>query len=215
MIKINKNSEPNILRNNKVAWTTDLLGYIARNEKIPSNLSNRYNQDDVKNELRNECSNKCMYCESPIAHVSYEHIEHIKPKAKTKFPELTFEWTNLGLACPVCNMNKGDEYDINLPIINPYIENPSDFIFALGHFLYHRAANAKGELTKRQLKLNRPELIERRQERLESISRLIDKYHLETNFTLQQAIRAEIEIEISEDKPYSLCAKSIFNAMMN
>ena len=112
-------------------------------------------------------------------------------------------------------MNKGDEYDNNLPIINPYIENPSDFIFALGHFLYHKPANSKGELTKRQLKLNRPELLERRQERLESISRLIDKYHSETNLTLKQAIRVEIEIEIEDDKPYSLCAKSIFEAMMN
>ena len=200
---------------NKATWTTELLGYIGRNEKVPSNVANRYNHNDIKSELRNECSNKCMYCESPVAHVSYEHIEHIKPKAKTKFPQLTFEWTNLGLACPVCNMNKGDEYDNNLPIINPYIENPSDFIFALGHFLYHKPANAKGELTKRQLKLNRPELLERRQERLESITRLIDKYHSETNQTLKEAIRVEIEIEIEEDKPYSLCAKSIFNAMMN
>jgi 5-methylcytosine-specific restriction endonuclease McrA len=215
MIKINKRPEPNILTVNKAAWTAELLGYIGRNEKVPSNVSNRYNQNDIKDELRNECSNKCMYCESPVAHVSYEHIDHIKPKAKTKFPELTFEWTNLGLACPVCNMNKGDEYDNNLPIINPYIENPSDFILALGHFLYHKPANTKGELTKRQLKLNRPELLERRQERLESISRLIDKYHSETNLTLKQAIRAEIEIEIEDDKPYSLCAKSIFEAMMN
>lgn len=215
MIKLTKNAEPDILTDNKAAWTIELLGYIARNEKVPSSLSNRYNHNDIKDELRNECLNKCMYCESPIAHVSYEHIEHIKPKAKTKFPALTFEWINLGLACPVCNMNKGDEYDNHLPIINPYTENPSDFIFALGHFLYHRPANTKGELTKRQLKLNRPELIERRQERLESISRLIDKYHSETNLTLKQAIRSEIEIEIEEDKPYSLCAKSIFDAMMS
>jgi uncharacterized protein (TIGR02646 family) len=214
MIKINKGVEPNILTTNKVNWTNELLGYIQRNEKVPSNVSNRYNQNDVKESLRTECQNKCMYCESAVAHVSYEHIEHIKPKAKTKFPELTYEWTNLGLACPVCNMNKGDEYDINLPFINPYTENPSDFIFALGHFIYHKPANTRAELTKRQLKLNRPELLERRQERLESIIRLIDRFHSETNPTLKDAIKSEIEIEVEQNKPYSLCAKSIYDAMM-
>ncbi|WP_282042841.1 HNH endonuclease [Winogradskyella flava] len=214
MIRINKTAEPNILTINKANWTAELLGYINRNEKVPSSVASRYNQDDVKQTLRVECKHKCMYCESAVAHVSYEHIEHIKPKAKTKFPELTYEWTNLGLACPVCNMNKGDEYDVNLPIINPYIENPSDFIFALGHFLYNKPASAKAELTRRQLKLNRPELLERRQERLESIIRLINRYHAETNPTLKNAIWTEIDVEVADDKPYSLCAKSIYDAMM-
>lgn len=214
MIKISKKPEPNILSVNKVNWTNELLGYIRRNEKVPSSVSNRYNQQEVKIVLRNECRNKCMYCESPIAHISYEHIEHIKPKAKTKFPELTFAWENLGLACPVCNMNKGDEYDVDLPFVNPYKEEPSDFIFALGHFIYHQPANARGDLTRRQLKLNRPELLERRKERLDSIIRLIEKYHSETNQTLKNAIKEEIEIEIMDDKPYSICANSIYNAMI-
>jgi uncharacterized protein (TIGR02646 family) len=215
MIRINKSNEPAILQNNKTAWTTELLGFIGRNEKVPDNVSNRYNNDEVKTLLKNDCKNKCMYCESLVSHVSYEHIEHIKPKAKTKFPDLTFEWSNLGLACPVCNMNKGDEFDANLPFINPYIEDPSLFIFALGHIIYHKPGNQRGEVTKRLLKLNRPELIERRFERLESIFRLIDKYHSETNPILKQAIGEEIEIEVQDDKPYSLCAKSIYNAMMN
>ena len=116
MVKINKLAEPNILTLNKVNWTTDLLGFINRNEKVPPSISSRYNQDDIKKTLRDECNNKCMYCESTIAHVSYEHIEHIKPKAKTKFPELTYEWTNLGLSCPICNMNKGDEYDLKVDV---------------------------------------------------------------------------------------------------
>lgn len=214
MVKINKKPEPVILRVNKVNWTNELLGFINRNEKVPSTVSNRYNQDEVKQLLRTEVNNKCMYCESSVAHVSYEHIEHIKPKAKTKFPALTFEWSNLGLACPVCNMNKGDEYDVNMPFINPYLDDPSDFIFALGHFIYHRPANPRGELTKRQFKLNRPELLERRHERLESIVRLIDKYHSETNQTLKKAIKSEIEIEVQNDKPYSMCAKSIYDAMI-
>lgn len=215
MIRINKGVEPNILTNNKATWTTELLDYINRSEKVPEGVYSRYNHNEVKNSLRKECSNKCMYCESPVAHVSYEHIEHIQPKAKSKFPLLTYEWNNLGLACPICNMNKGDQYDIDLPFVNPYTEDPSLFFIALGYIIYHKAANRRGELTKRVLKLNRPELIERRSERLEAITRLIDKYHSETNLILKEAIKTEIEIEIQPDKPYSLCAKSLYDALMN
>ena len=215
MIKINKGAEPNILVDNKTAWNADLMGYINAGLKVPDGVSNRYNNTEVKAALRTECNNKCMYCESAVSHVSYEHIEHIKPKARTKFPTLTYEWNNLGLACPVCNMNKGDDYDPNLPFINPYIDDPTLHFVALGHLIHHKPANQRAELTKRILKLNRPDLIERRLERLESISRLIDKYHAETNLILKEAIKIEIEIEILDDKPYSLCAKSIYNALMN
>ena len=214
MIRITKNPEPQILADNKIAWTNQLMGFIGLNQQVATAVYSRYNQIDVKNTLRNECKGKCMYCESMIAHVSYEHIEHIRPKARTLFPELTYEWTNLGLACPVCNMNKGDEFDIHLQIINPYVENPSDYILAIGNFIYSRPANPKGELTKIQLKLNRPELLERRQERLELITLLINRYHSEGNLTLKNAIKAEIEIEIDSDKAYSLCAKSIFDTLM-
>jgi uncharacterized protein (TIGR02646 family) len=215
MIKINKGPEPNILMNNKAAWTAELMGYIHTNVKVPEGVYSRYNNDEVKTALKTECSNKCMYCESHVSHVSYEHIEHIQPKAKTKFPTLTYEWTNLGLACPVCNMNKSDEYDANLTFINPYVDDPTLFFVAIGHFIYHKHANQRAELTKRLIKLNRPELIERRLERLESISRLIDKYHAETNLILKEAIKAEIEIEVLDDKPYSFCAKSLYRALMN
>jgi len=215
MIKINKGAEPNILVSNKAGWTAELMGYINASAKVPDGVSNRYNNDEVKTALKAECLNKCMYCESPVAHVSYEHIEHIKPKASTKFPTLTYDWNNLGLACPVCNMNQGDEYDVNLTFINPYVDDPSLHFIAIGHFIYHRPGNQRAELTKRIIKLNRPELIERRLERLESITRLIDKYYTEPNSILKDAIKAEIEIEILEDKPYSLCSKSLYNALMN
>lgn len=215
MIKINKSAEPNVLSINKMAWTTELMEYINADTKVPDGVYSRYNCSAVKEVLRKECQNKCMYCESQVSHVSYEHIEHIKPKAKTKFPQLTYEWKNLGLACPVCNMNKGDEYDINLPFIDPYVDDPSLYFVALGHFIYHKNANPRGELTKRILKLNRPDLIERRLERLESIARLIDKYHSEANLTLKTAIKAEIETEILDDKPYSFCARSLYDALIS
>jgi len=40
---------------------------------------------------------RCAYCESAIRHKG--HIEHFRRKNPQHFPELTFVWTNLFLAC--------------------------------------------------------------------------------------------------------------------
>lgn len=40
---------------------------------------------------------RCAYCEGAIYHAG--HIEHFRRKNPAHFPELTFEWTNLFLAC--------------------------------------------------------------------------------------------------------------------
>lgn len=214
MIRINKGTEPNILRDNKASWTEKLLEHIRKNEDIPKTLASNYNHSDVKSALKTECRNKCMYCESVVSHVAHEHIEHIKPKAKNRFPELTFEWQNLGLACPVCNINKGADYDQLAPFINPYVDDPDQFLVALGNFIYNKPANDRAEITVRSLELNRPELIERRMERLEAIKSLIERYHSQTNATLKNAILDEIHHEISENKPYSICAKSLYDALI-
>ncbi|MDY0983153.1 retron system putative HNH endonuclease [Microbacterium sp. CFBP9023] len=45
----------------------------------------------------NEYGVRCAYCEGPI-YVD-GHIEHFRRKNPAHFPELTFEWSNLFLAC--------------------------------------------------------------------------------------------------------------------
>ncbi|WP_182275259.1 HNH endonuclease [Bacillus velezensis] len=34
---------------------------------------------------------------------------------KEKFPDLTYSWENLTLACPKCNLNKEEYYEDELP----------------------------------------------------------------------------------------------------
>lgn len=48
MIKLNKGPKPQVLVDNATNWTNELLGFIQRNEKVPSSVSNRYNHSDVK-----------------------------------------------------------------------------------------------------------------------------------------------------------------------
>jgi hypothetical protein len=189
------------------------MRFVHSGEKIPDAVQNRYNQPDIKNALKEEAKSKCMYCESPIGHIAYEHIEHYRPKAANKYPELTFEWTNLGLACPVCNLNKKDEFDENCTFINPYLENPDDSFIALGHFIYHKPNNPRAELTEKLIGLNRPELIERRKERIDTIRGLIDLYAKESNPTLKKILEKELDIETDIDKPYCMCVKSVVKAM--
>lgn len=209
MIKISKGEEPKILHDNSNAWVDSLLRYIHRNQKVPSALGSKYNHPEVKEALKKETYSKCMYCESTVAHVSYEHIEHIKPKAKEKYPELTFDWENLGLACPKCNMNKGDEFDPHLPLLNPYVDQPNEHLFAAGPYIYGRPGKARGQLTEKLLDLNRVELIEQRLEKIEAIRQLMDSYEKEQNLTLKKLILKELLKELGVDKAYSFVTNSM------
>src|SRR5258706_1370724 len=96
MIKLTKGAIPASLVANAVTWRDQVLAHHQAGTPVPLALASNYNQDDVKSSLETETNGKCMYCESKIAHVTYAHIEHYKPKKQGMFPELTFEWTNSG-----------------------------------------------------------------------------------------------------------------------
>lgn len=213
MIKLTKGPKPNVLQENAADWTTQLLAHVSGGTKVPDSLKNKYNDPEVRAALRRESNAKCMYCESRVNHVTHDHIEHIKPKATTRYPELTFEWSNLGLACPKCNMNKSDDFDEATPFVNPYIDNPSNHLVALGGFVYHVAGDVRGELTERCLDLNRAALLEQRLERIDAIRALADRYQSATE-PLKTVLQKEIQIEASSDKPYSLCVASAFAAIL-
>ncbi len=215
MIKLQKSNKPQILIDKAVEWTNKLLSYISSGQSIPQSTQNKYNRHEIRTALKEETFSKCMYCESKIKHVAYEHIEHIKPKAIDKYPELTFEWENLGLSCPMCNNNKGDIYDEAVPFINPYVDDPAAHFIFVGHFIYHKPGNSRAELTEKQIDLNRPEIVERRKERIDSLRTLADKYVSQTNPTIKSIILEELIMETSSDKPYSMFSKSIFEAILS
>lgn len=214
MIKLTKGKEPAILIANKVAWTKQLLALQKANQAVPPALATKYNQDEVKDMLRIECLSKCMYCESKVEHISDLHIEHIKPKARDKFPELTFEYNNLGLACPVCNRNKSTTYDVTVEFINPYIDDPTNHFVSFGFSIWAKAGDNRAKLTENELELNRPDLMEARGERLKTIRGLIETYHIEVNPTVKASIRKQILKEVDRDKIYSFCCKALVDTSM-
>lgn len=206
MIKLTKIAEPAVLAKNAATWTKDLMSYVNRGVKVPDEVKNKYNQTEIKDTLKRETYGKCMYCEGYIGAVSYPHIEHFRPKAV--YPDKTFEWANLGLGCQVCNTNKNDVFDENLPYINPYYENPDDFFIFLGTMVLQKPGCARAENMKNQLKLNRSELMEQRKAAIENISNLVERYNTATDPSVKAMLRKNIEVEIGPDKEFSRCVKA-------
>jgi len=209
MIKLTKGTEPTVLATNKTKWTSQLRLLQNANQDVPKDLATKYNQSEVKDALRAESYSKCMYCESKVEHISDLHIEHIKPKAKNRFPDLTFEYDNLGLACGVCNRNKSSTYDVTVPFINPYTDDPSTHFYSFGSSIWAKPGDNRAKLTENEIELNRAELIEARGERLKTIRGMIESYHAEGNVTVKTSIKKQILLEIGKDKIYSFSCKSL------
>jgi uncharacterized protein (TIGR02646 family) len=177
----------------------------------PNALANGNYKDKVnKDALRKSASGKCMYCEGKIEHVSYFHVEHINPKKK--FPELEFEWNNLGFSCQVCNTNKGDKYDEQTPFINPYNENPEEHLVFLDHIVFPKHGSKRGKYTIDEIDLNRANLIERRKDKKDGIDKIIEiTLHISSEILKNQLIE-ELKKEAEKDKEYSAMIKSILIA---
>lgn len=215
MIKLNKGNEPAILRENKSAWTATLLELLDQGAKVPKSLSAKYNHAEIKDCLRAECFSKCMYCESKVEFSSDFHIEHIKPKAKDRFPELTFDYENLGLACTICNRNKSDTYNEILPFINPYSDEPATHFSPFGALIRAKPADARAEFTINELKLNRNELLEHRREKRNKIKLLIRCYHGTDHGKLKKSLKRSIIREVEKDKIYAFVSKPLVEHLLS
>lgn len=167
-----------------------------------------YKHPDNKKALKDSSHNKCMYCESKISHIDYGDVEHIKPKSK--YPELEFEWDNLGFACTKCNRQfKNNNYDEQTPYINPYNEEPQNYIISNGAILFPFQGNERGEITIGGLGLNRTELIEQRYNRIQEIDKAIKACFRTTNETLKNIALEELKKEANHDKGYSFVIKGL------
>lgn len=178
----------------------------------PEKLKSDYKHPENKVALKDSSYGKCMYCESLISHIDYGDVEHIKPKST--FPEETYNWDNLGYSCPKCNRDyKKDVYDPNL--INPYADDPKDYLMAIGGIIHAINGNDRGRITLAVIRLNRPELLQKRMSVLISFQDLILRFNTATNQTERDAIKILIEYEISDDKEYSACKKAFWKSANN
>lgn len=166
MIKVKRSAKPSILREKATEWTQKLLDAVDE-PKEKKKAEGKYRHKQIKEALVKMFHGKCAYCESMITHIDYGHIEHFRPKSLPAYRAFTFEWTNLLLACGVCNGSeqKGMKFPSELeggPFVNPCDEEPDDHF----DFLFDRTSRLatvvgktrRGKITVRLIALNRHEL---------------------------------------------------------
>ncbi len=178
MIRIQRTAPPSILAKKAAAWLTAMQQ--AASPRAREKAQNKYRHPAIKAALVSLFHGKCAYCESHITHVDYGHIEHYRPKSGPQGrPNLSFEWTNLLLACGICN---GGEYKSDRfpeaahggPIVNPCEDDPS------GHFEFRFDAklglasvygiSERGRTTEKLLGLNRLELRRYRSQQIKKLA---------------------------------------------
>ncbi|MFJ7405863.1 MULTISPECIES: HNH endonuclease [unclassified Lysinibacillus] len=203
MIQITKLIKPSILEENAEDWKDLYLAYKAGDKSVSKLVGTKYSHKEVKKTLVKETHGKCAYCESKILHITFGDIEHILPKSEV--PEKCFEWSNLTLACTVCNNRKRDFYDTNNILIDPYEDEPSEHLFFGGPLLC--SISERGNLTKLKIDLNRTELVENRTKHLKNLDGFIMQIQNTTFPDLRNALLEDLREKAMISEEYSKMVK--------
>ncbi len=242
MISINKPTEmPEKLRTAGKDATKDLCEKFDKGETKFEFDSKIYGHPEVKEALKTIQHDKCFLCESRISHISYGDVEHFRPKAgvcqnlKDKMSEtgyywLAYEWSNLFLACQICNQrfkknlfpledrnkrSKSHSDDLSQEkhlFIKPDEENPEKHISFHGVFPY--AEDRKGEITIQHAGLKRKELRESRSELYSKLKSLFNVVSMHPDYPPDKKQRAieklqeELKKCVSQQHQYSSMFKS-------
>lgn len=207
MIKITKGDIPGVLNKNSAAWTKILTDKLARGEKPTDAERRRYSHPDIKQALVEETHGKCAYCESKLRHVVYGDIEHIAPKSTNV--DKWFDWMNLTLVCDVCNTLKADYRGDHATFIDPYAVDPEEHFWQMGSTMHPRPGCDAAAKTETLLKLNRPDLVERRSERLKSLLRHLDVIERVADEDLKAVLLSDFAEETKADKEFAALAREI------
>jgi len=212
MIKLTKTAKPAVLEQNAVEWTRTVLAKLAAGEKLSSTDDARYRHIEVKAALVAETHGKCAYCESKLKHIHHGDVEHIAPKSLD--PAKRYEWTNLTLACEICNQNKSNRDPKVEYILDPYAAEPSEHLTFFGSFISPLGTN-HGKNTEVLLELNRAALLERRKSRLEQIMGIYETVlkpdlPMETRKIIYQSLLLN---DAAADSEYCGMIKCVVNCM--
>lgn len=139
MIKLHKTyPAPTSLSSQECTDTLNAISEkIGKGVKVTSDdYKSLYGKQDVRAQLMTDQHKKCAYCEKTLEDEP-RHVEHYRPKSK--YYNLAFTWNNLFGCCWACNNKKGSVFPVEdetkrftsqeIPLlINPYIEDPAEFI---------------------------------------------------------------------------------------
>lgn len=208
MIKLRKGEEPSVLVKNAARWTAQILEKLQGGEKPTPYEKGRYGHEDIKEALIEETKGKCAYCESKVRHITYGDIEHVVPKSEE--PERWFDWSNLTLACDICNTNKASFYGDELKLLDPYIVDPLQHVMFLGETFWPRDGSESAALTEIKLDLNRKELVDQRRDRLTALVRQVAIARRTVDPELRAVLEQDLLKELTADKEYVAMARDFF-----
>ena len=110
-----------------------------------------WNIDWLKEILMDLSNGKCAYCECLLTKESnYMEVEHFHDK--NQYPDKVMDWNNLLPSCKHCNGHKLTHDVVAVPIVNPFIDNPSNHLYF--QYFRYKAKDTKGENTISVLDLN-------------------------------------------------------------
>jgi hypothetical protein len=199
MIRLTRGARPPVLDLNADQWRDEYLRLRAGDTSVPAAAAIRYRHPEIKEAVLRDSRGKCAYCESRPRAVSPGDVEHVEPKARA--PERVVDWTNLTFACSWCNSYKGEYWSDDTPLLDPYHDEPRQHLFFIGPMV--RFSSPRGELTRSLLRLNRASLLESRNERLEAIESLIQRYKAMPDGPDRGALEQVIREEARDDQEYS------------
>lgn len=206
MIRLKKTKKPDVLAKNETAWIKAFLAREAKNEEPTEAEKSKYRHHKIKEALVKETDGKCAYCESKLRHITPGDVEHIIPKSKV--PAKIFEWENLTLACGVCNGNKSNHFGDHDNFVDPYQVEPSEHFFFAGPMILPQPTSNPGLLTEAVLKLNRPELIERRSDKIRQLNTLVRNIAVAKDQEIREVLRIDLEKnETAANKEYAGMAR--------
>ena len=196
-----------------------------------------YAHKTVKNALKRAQHGKCCFCESQITHIAHGDVEHFRPKAvyrqepngplgRPGYYWLAYEWSNLFLACQLCNQrHKENLFPLRNPrkralchhddvgqeqplLINPAEVDPGEYILFRSEVPQGIDEDGIGEATIEALGLRRPELNERRWRRLKELKCLYETADLKPPVRVSQVAWALLKRSVQDSAEYSAMARA-------
>lgn len=202
MIRLVKGDMPAVLKESAAAWTAEFLAARASGD-VSDTIRYRYRNADVKGCLLKEAYGKCMYCEIKLA---VGETDHFAPVAER--PELIVDWPNLGLACKECNTNKGAYFSLTEPLINPFVDDPADHLLFFGPLIMGKAGDPKGFRTVTKIKLSRPDLLQRRAERVQRLQPLIQQWLQQPDGPTKDLVKEAILAECADSAEFAAIVRA-------
>ena len=209
MIRLTKGERPAILEDRADEWTQEYVDLLEAGDGVPDAVRYRYRHPDIKQALRAESSDKCIYCESKMSHIFPGDTDHLAPVSRR--PDLYVRWENLGYVCRECNQAKGAYYNAAEPLMDPFADEPEEHLAFFGPLVFHRPGDEMGLRTIGRLKLRRSSLVERRAELLGKLQVMIDRWARVAEGPTREFLREEIVELAGESREYAATARAFLS----